>query len=109
MALPHLCAQWRAAAPPLLLNRATAPVANGVVRVGDWVRELPAPHHIQPCACVLCRDQTDADRMVQVQGIGEREGTLYLVLDEDYECPAEEVERVLGSGESAARRSLSAS
>jgi hypothetical protein len=108
MAQPHLCAQWRASAPPLVLNRTTARVANGIVRVGDWVRELPAPHHIQPCACVLCRDQTDLERMVQVQAIGERAGTLYLVLDEDYECPADEVERVPASGESAASPPLSA-
>ncbi len=96
MALPHLCAQWRATAPPLVLNRATAPVANGVVRVGDWVRELPAPHHIQPCACVLCREQPMSERVVQVVAIGRREGTAYVVLPGGYECPALEVERVRG-------------
>ena len=84
-----------------MLNRTTARVANGVVRVGDWVRELPAPHHIQPCACVLCRDEADPERMVQVQAIGERDGTLYLVLDEEYECPADEVERVPSTQEAA--------
>ena len=58
------------------------------------MRELPAPHHIQPCACILCRDRPDAERIVQVLAIGERAGITYLVLPEAYECPAAEVERV---------------
>ena len=68
-----------------------APVVNGVVQVGDHVRELPALHHLQPCACSLCRP----DQAVwQVWDIGEREGTTYLLLDAWYECPAAEVEQV---------------
>jgi hypothetical protein len=90
----HLYAQWRAAEPPLLLNRDVAQVSNGQVRVGDWVRELPAPHHIQPCACTLCRQVPDELRQAQVRGIGERDGAMYIVLDNGYECPADELERV---------------
>jgi hypothetical protein len=60
--------------------------------VGDWVRELPAPHHIQPCACYLCRQLPDSERNVQVLGIGQRNGTVYLLLPDGYECPATEVE-----------------
>jgi hypothetical protein len=90
----HLYAQWRAAEPPLLLNRDIAQVSNGQVRVGDWVRELPAPHHIQPCACTLCRQVPDDLRRSQVRGIGERSGATYIVLDNGYECPADELERV---------------
>ena len=90
----HLRAQWRAQVPPLIMNRSTARVSNGVVRVGDWVRELPAEHHIQPCACILCREVPEDLRLARVMGIGEREGTMYLLLDEGYECPADEVERV---------------
>ena len=36
--------------------------------------------------------------VVRVLGIGERSGTTYLLLDEGYECPAEEVERVQPNG-----------
>jgi hypothetical protein len=64
-----------------------------VVRVGDWVRELPALHHIQPCACCLCGERPPAERNVKVLGIGERDGTVYVLLPEGYECPASEVER----------------
>ncbi len=94
MAPTHLYAHWREAVPPLRLNLAEARVSNGVVHIGDHVRELPAPHHIQPCACTLCRDQPDADRIVRVHAIGSRNGTVYLVLPGAYECPALEVERV---------------
>ena len=94
MSYPHLTAHWRAGMPPLVLNRTTAEVSNGVVRIGDWVRELPAPHHIQPCACCLCREGPEEDRLVQVQAIGERAGSTYVVLDSGYECPADELERV---------------
>ena len=75
-------------------SRASAQVSNGVVHIGDWVRELPAPHHIQPCACCLCREQPDEVRRAQVHAIGERDGMTYLVLAHGYECPAEEVERI---------------
>lgn len=94
MAQAHLYAQWRDAIGPLRLNLAEAQVSNGVVRVGDRVRELPAAHHIQPCACTLCRDRPDAERVVPVQGIGARDGTVYVMLPGAYECPALEVERV---------------
>ena len=42
----HLYAQWRETIAPLRLNLREAQVSNGVVRVGDKVRELPAtaPH-----------------------------------------------------------------
>ena len=88
----HLYAQWRDGEPPLVPSLAEAHVSNGVVRVGDWVRELPAPHHIQPCACCLCRQLPEGERDVQVQAIGQRNGTIYLLLPDGYECPAAEVE-----------------
>lgn len=90
----HLYARWRVADPPLRTGLEQATVANGVVRVGDWVRELPARHHIQPCACVLCRGGPDSRRVLQVRAIGERDAVAYVVLPDDYECPAAEVERV---------------
>jgi hypothetical protein len=88
----HLYAHWRENEPPLMVNMVEARVSNGVARVGDWVRELPAPHHIQPCACCLCRPLPEADRTVQVQAIGQRDGVVYLLLPDGYECPADEVE-----------------
>jgi hypothetical protein len=91
--MAHLYAQWRDREAPLEIYLEEAPVANGVVRVGDWVRELPAPHHIQPCACTLCRVRPDEERNVRVLGIGRRNGTIYVLLPEGYECPASEVER----------------
>jgi hypothetical protein len=94
--MAHLYAQWRDDIPPLERYLDEAHVSNGVVRVGDWVRELPAPHHIQPCACCLCRDRPDAERNVKVLGIGQRNGTVYVLLPEGYECPAAEVERAPG-------------
>ena len=90
----HLYAQWRDTVPPMRPNLEQATVSNGVVRIGDWVRELPAPHHIQPCACILCRERPDAERVAKVLGIGERGGTTYVVLPDGYECPAAELERV---------------
>ncbi|HEY1296419.1 MAG TPA: hypothetical protein VGJ60_25355 [Chloroflexota bacterium] len=90
----HLYAQWRETIPPLRLNLREAEVANGVVRVGDRVRELPAAHHIQPCACTLCRERPDEERIVRVTAIGSRDGMVYVVLPGAYECPALEVERV---------------
>jgi hypothetical protein len=90
----HLYAQWRDDVPPLMLNLREARVSNGVVRVGDIVRELPAPHHIQPCACTLCRERPASERAMRVQAIGERDGAVYVVLPGAYECPALEVERV---------------
>ena len=90
----HLYAQWRADVPPLITNRRAARVSNGIARVGDWVRELPANHHIQPCACTLCRKRPDEERVLSVYAIGSRNDTVYLVLPGGYECPASEVERV---------------
>ena len=90
----HLYAQWRETVPPLVLNVHEARVSNGVVHVGDLVRELPAPHHIQPCACTLCRDRPPEERTVRVQAIGERDGLVFVVLPGAYECPALEVERI---------------
>jgi len=89
-----LYAQWREAIGPLRLNLTEAHVSNGVVKVGDRVRELPAAHHIQPCACTLCRARPDEERIVPVTAIGSRNGTVYVVLPGLYECPAAEVERV---------------
>ncbi len=94
MAQAHLYAQWRETIPPLRLNLSEAQVSNGVVRVGDRVRELPATHHIQPCACTLCRARPEQERIVRVQAIGSRDGLTYVVLPGAYECPALEVERV---------------
>jgi hypothetical protein len=88
----HLYAKWRDREPPLETNLREAHVSNGVVHIGDWVRELPAPHHIQPCACYLCREVPGGVRDVQVQAIGQRNGTVYLLLPDGYECPAAEVE-----------------
>jgi hypothetical protein len=84
----------RESVPPLQINLEHAQVSNGVVRVGDWVRELPALHHIQPCACTLCRERPDSERNVQVRAMGQRDGMAYVVLNGGYECPALEVERV---------------
>jgi hypothetical protein len=90
----HLYAQWRETISPLLMNLNEAHVSNGVVRVGDIVRELPAGHHIQPCACTLCRKRPENERLVRVAAIGSRNGTVYLLLPGAYECPALEVERI---------------
>jgi hypothetical protein len=90
----HLYAQWRESVSPLLLNVQEAHVSNGVVHVGDHVRELPALHHIQPCACTLCRERPESERVLRIQAIGQRGDGVYLVLPGGYECPALEVERV---------------
>ena len=90
----HLYAHWRETVPPLRLNLFEARVSNGVVRIGDHVRELPAAHHIQPCACTLCRKRPESERVLRVAAIGSRNGTVYLLLPGAYECPALEVERV---------------
>lgn len=90
----HLYPQWRETVAPLTLDLYEARVSNGFVRVGDTVRELPAVHHIQPCACTLCRDRPAAERMLRVQAIGRRGAMTYLILPGSYECPALEVERV---------------
>ncbi|MBV9323275.1 MAG: hypothetical protein JO352_05760 [Chloroflexi bacterium] len=92
----HLYAQWRETIAPLRLNLREAHVSNGLVHVGDRVRELPAAHHIQPCACRLCRPRPEEERIFRVQAIGSRDGLVYVVLPGAYECPALEVERVDG-------------
>ena len=68
-------------------------VSNGKVRVGDRVRELPALHHIQPCACVLCLP-AGSRQPSRVLGFGIRDGTVYLRLEHNYDCPAVEFERI---------------
>ena len=95
----HLYAQWRETVPPLQLDLEEAEVSNGTVRVGDRVRELPAPHHIQPCACTLCRERPEEERVMRVSAIGSRSGTVYLVLPGGIRVP--------GAG-GRARRDLSA-
>ena len=69
----------------------SARVANGLVSLGDAVRELPAPHHLGPCACCLCRE---ARPIWTVDAIGERTCEVYLVREDGYRCPALEVERI---------------
>ena len=81
------------ATPDSARERAKAKVSNGVVKVGDFVRELPA-NHLQPCACCLCRPPGGERPPLLIMAIIERDGTTYLRLDQDYECPAEELERV---------------
>jgi hypothetical protein len=71
--------------------RPVAHVSNGSVQAGDIVSELPAEHHLQPCECVLCGSERPTWR---VQSIGERDGHVFLVREDGYQCPASEVERV---------------
>lgn len=77
-------------------GRARAHVANGWAQVGDFVRELPA-QHIQPCSCCLCRPIGGERPSLRVHNIHNRDDLVYLLLDDDYECPAEEVELVVKS------------
>ena len=56
----HLSAHWRESVPPLQINLDHAQVSNGVVRVGDWVRELPDRFTIVistgiPSGVIFCR------------------------------------------------------
>ncbi len=89
--LPLRAASHYSSSP--VLNRLSAPVSNGHARVGDLVRELPATH-IQPCACCLCRPPGGERPALRIYGIAQRDGVLYLRLDDDYECPADELELV---------------
>src|SRR5258708_38792573 len=89
----HLYAQWRETILPLMMDLKEARVSNGVVRVGDTVRELPAEHHIQPCACTLCRQRPENERGGRVNAIGSRKRTGYMGRPRAEECPAREVER----------------
>jgi hypothetical protein len=70
-----------------------AGVANGVVRVDDWVRELPATH-FQPCACCLCRPPGGARPAFRIRAIELEHGRTYLRFDGEQRYPAEEFERV---------------
>ena len=82
----------------------TAPVANGRVRVGDWVRELPAAH-FQPCHCCLCRPPSGARPILRVRAIEVQEGRAYLRFAGEDRYPAEEFERVDVPGEGTGRAS----
>ena len=63
------------------------------IRVIEQGVRAHGSNHIQPCACTLCRERPDEERNVKVLGIGRRNGTIYVLLPEGYECPASEVER----------------
>jgi hypothetical protein len=75
-----------------------AEVANGVVRVDDWVRELPA-RHFQPCACCLCRPPGGTRPIFRVRAIEREQGRTYLRFDGEHRYAAEEFERVEPPGE----------
>ena len=70
-----------------------AEVANGTVRVGDWVRELPA-RHFQPCSCCLCYPPAGTRPIYRVRRIDIERGRQYLRLGGEHHYPAEEFERV---------------
>src|SRR3569833_2047905 len=75
---------------------ATARESNGDVRVGDWVRELPADHHFQPCYCCLCRPQSGSRPVHEVTGIRRERESTFLCLEDEEMYPADEYERVPG-------------
>jgi hypothetical protein len=77
-----------------------AGVANGVVRVDDWVRELPASH-FQPCACRLCRPPGGTRPIFRVRAIDLEQGRTYLRFDGEHRYAAEEFERVEPPGRGA--------
>jgi hypothetical protein len=70
-----------------------APVANGSVRVHDWVRELPAKH-FQPCYCCLCAPAGGERPIRQVKGIVQRNGKTMLSIPDLGEIDSDEFERV---------------
>jgi hypothetical protein len=72
---------------------AQARVANGEVRPGDWVRELPASH-FQPCYCCLCRPPLGVRPSLRVAGIELSQERVYLRLEGDGAFPADEYEKV---------------
>ena len=74
--------------------------ANGVVRVDDWVRELPASH-FQPCWCCLCRPPGGIRPIFRVRAIEREQGRAYLRFDGEHRYPAEEFERVEPPGTGA--------
>jgi hypothetical protein len=71
----------------------TAQVANGTVRVGDWVRELPA-EHFQPCDCCLCNPPDGVRPAWQVQRITVERGNARLWFGDDRGYPSDEYEWV---------------
>ena len=75
-----------------------ARVANGTVRVDDWVCELPAAH-FQPCWCCLCRPPGGTRPIFRVRAIELEQGRTYLRFDGEQRYPAEEFERVEPPGE----------
>lgn len=75
-----------------------ARVANGTVRVDDWVCELPAAH-FQPCWCCLCRPPGGTRPIFRVRAIELERGRTYLRFDGEQRYPAEEFERVEPPGE----------
>ena len=77
-----------------------AAVANGVVRVDDWVRELPASH-FQPCCCCLCRPPGGSRPIFRVRAIEREQGRTYLRFDGEQRYPGEEFERVEPPGTGA--------
>jgi hypothetical protein len=78
-----------------------ARVANGVVRVNDWVRELPASH-FQPCACCLCRPPGGTRPIFRVRAIEVEQGRTYLRFGGEHRYAAEEFERPEPPGPGAA-------
>ena len=79
-------------------HTAVAYVANGLVRVGDWVRELPATH-FQPCSCCLCRPPAGARPIYRIGGIEVHGGRSYLRFVTEHRHLADEFERVEPPGE----------
>jgi hypothetical protein len=78
-----------------------AGVANGLVRVDDWVRELPASH-FQPCACCLCRPPGGTRPIFRIRAIEVEQGRTYLRFEGEQRYPAEEFERVEPPGTTGA-------
>jgi hypothetical protein len=74
-----------------LRTRNEALLVNGVAHPGDWVRELPALHHIQPCACCLCGPGRLPQRVDRIGAFGDQ---TYVVFDDEYVCPIEELELI---------------
>jgi hypothetical protein len=70
-----------------------ARVANGEVRPGDWVRELPASH-FQPCYCCLCRPPAGVRPSLRVADIDITQDRVYLRFEGDGSFPADEYEKV---------------
>lgn len=79
-----------------------AEVANGLVRVDDWVRELPATH-FQPCACCLCSPPGGTRPIFRVRAIEREQGRTYLRFDSERRYAADEFERVDSPGNGADR------